>query len=131
MLKLCQIPSTWIYHFCKPENLKKLEGFAANKKDDVEDFVNFYYWVISVLEGTPAWGVSGVNRKINEITDALYATLTNAKNGTSSAHGQAGKLLNIIKFHKDKIATPKSTYDRCELKPLLTNEEINELLCNM
>jgi hypothetical protein len=122
-MKFNQVETTYVCQLNKPENRALLERYKNNKDKSVSLFITYYKDIISMLSDTPAWGVAGTNEMINELTYKLRATINKAKKGTTSSFAHAGKLLNKIDFFKDQIATPR--YNRCELKSLLTEEELN------
>ncbi len=124
---LGQLSTTWMHHFGKPENKTKLKAFSADKVKGLEPLVRFYRWCISVVYGTPAWNVSGVNEKINEITDSIIAHTTNARTGKKSAYRLANDMLNIMNYHYNRPAH-NINWERVELKPILTDEMIQQLL---
>ena len=124
---LGQLPTTWMHHFGKPENKVKLEAFGTNKVKGLEPLQEFYRWCISVVEGTPAWNISGVNEMINAITDSIIAQATNAKTGKKSAYRLANDMLNTINYHYDRPAY-NNWKPHVELKPILTDEMIQQLL---
>jgi hypothetical protein len=125
-MQLKDVESTYICQFCKPGKRDILRGFKNRKDYSVQEFVRLYNFVRDTLEGTPAWGKPGVNELMNEMDTSLRASLTHAKVGKSSAPKYANKILNTISYHGYTDRHP--TYGKCELKPLLTSREINELL---
>ena len=69
-----EIEGTWVCQFNKPENKAKLKMYKNDKDRSLKKLIEYYRWVISVLINTPAWGVSGVNKIVNELTDAAVLT---------------------------------------------------------
>lgn len=126
-ITLGQLPTTWMHHFGKPENKAKLKAFSLDKVKGLEPLLSFYRWCISVVYDTPAWNVSGVNEKINEITDSIIAHATNAKTGKKSAYRLANDMLNIMDYHYNRPAY-NNWKPHVELKPILTDEMIQQLL---
>ena len=125
-MKFCEVEQTWICQLGKATNRAMLEGYRDRKDKSPEEFVRFYFDVINALKDTPAWGVSGVNRKVNELTDLVHATIKHAKKGKSSAPAQANKILNHIDFRCNDEAEAKYNGSYV-LKPLITREEIQQL----
>lgn len=126
-MKFYEVEQTWICQLGKTANKAMLQSYVDRNDRSPEEFVRFYFDVISALKDTPAWGVSGVNRKINELTDLVRATVTHAKKGKSSAPAQANKLLNHINFRCNEEAEARYC-GNYELKPLLTIEELQLLM---
>jgi hypothetical protein len=126
-MTLGQLPTTWMHHFGKPENKAQLRTFSSEKVKGLEPLIRFYRWCISVVDGTPAWNVSGVNEKINEITDSIMAHITNAKTGKKSAHRLANDMLNTMAYHYDRPAY-NNWKPHVVLKHILTDEEIQQLI---
>ena len=128
-MTLNQIESTFICQLSKPENRKLLEEVAARKDSSNAAFVRYYKDFVSMLINTPAWGVSGVNKVVNELRDAVIAKLTNAKKGKTTAWAHAKKMLNKIDHFGNEEAKPYHK-EKCALKPILTDEDLLELLLN-
>jgi hypothetical protein len=126
-MKFYEVEQTWICQLGKTVNRTMLESYIDRNDKSQEEFVRFYFDVIKALKNTPAWGVSGVNKMINELTDSVRATVSRAKKGKSSAPAQAKKLLNHIDFRCNEEAEAKYN-GRHKLQPLLTVEELNQLL---
>jgi hypothetical protein len=126
-VKFFEAERTWISQLGKPQNRAMLEAYKARKDRSIEEFIKYYIDVINALINTPAWGVSGVNKMINELTDAVRATINYAKNGKTSAPAHANKLLSIIDFYHNEEAIARYC-GRYKLKPLITEEELQQFL---
>jgi hypothetical protein len=126
-MKFNEVESTWIKQLGMPENRKVLEEFKARKAKSPEELIRYYRFIIKALEGTPAWGVSGVNKMINELTDAVRATINHAKRGKSSAPAHTNKLLSIIDFYHNEEAVSRYC-GNYKLRPLLSIEELQSFL---
>ena len=74
-----------------------LEEYKSRRDGSKQELARYYRDVVSALKGTPAWGVSGVNKMINDLTEKVRATFVRAKNGKTSAYAHAGWLLNQLK----------------------------------
>ena len=122
-----EIEGTWVCQFNKPENKAKLKMYKNDKDRSLKKLIEYYRWVISVLINTPAWGVSGVNKIVNELTDAVRATAAKAKTGKTSAYAQAGKLLNDVNYWKDLVCYSNKHERTCWLKPVISEEELQQL----
>ena len=126
-MKFYEVEQTWICQLGKATNRAMLQGYIDRSDKSLEEFVRFYFDVINALKDTPAWGVSGVNKKINELTDLVRATAIHAKKGKSSAPAQAKKLLNHIDFRCKEEAEVRYCGNH-KLKPLFTIEEFQQLI---
>ena len=125
-MKLNETITTYICQLNKPENRAMLEGYKARKNKSGEELACYYKDVIEALKHTPAWGISGVNKMVNELTVAVRATLNKEKKGKTSAYAHASKLLRTIDFYGNEKAI--SRYNgNYKLKPLLTDSELSEL----
>ena len=125
-MKFSQVETTWVYQLNKPENRTVLEGYKSRKRKSGKELSSYYRDVISMLQNTEAWGVSGVNKFVNELSDKVRATLTKAKNGKTSAYAHARTTLAKIDEFKNKSCKP--TYrGRYVLKPLVTEAELQAL----
>jgi hypothetical protein len=125
-MKLKEVEQTYICQFNKPNNRAMLESYVARKDRSNKELINYYTDVINTLSNTPAWGVSGVNKMINELTDSVRATLTKAKCGKTSAYAHANKILNTINIFGNKQANAQYRgYHK--LQPILTVEELEAL----
>lgn len=126
-MKYSEVERTWINQLGKSENRKVLEEFKANKDKSFDELARYYKFIISALAVTPAWGVSGVNKMVNELTASVIATLTKAKKGKTSAYAHAGKLLAIIDFYGNTEAEARYC-GRHKLGHILTDVELDQLL---
>jgi hypothetical protein len=104
-----------------------LEAYVARKDRSPEELTNYYKDIIRTLYNTPAWGVSGVNKMVNELTESVRATLTHAKKGKTSAYAHAAKMLRYVDFYGNETATARYC-GRHKLMPLITEEEFQQLL---
>ncbi len=127
MMKFCEVETTFICQLGKPEARKMLESYKDRKDKSFEELVHYYHDIINTLRDTPAWGVSGVNKMINELTDSVRATLAHAKKGKTSACAHAAKMLRYIDFYGNTEAEARYC-GRYKLKPLITEEELQQLL---
>lgn len=126
-MKFNEVENTWIKQLGMPENRKVLEEFKVRKDKSFEELTRYYRFIIGALECTPAWGVSGVNKMVNELTASVIATLTKAKKGKTSAYAHAGKLLAIIDFYGNTEAEARYC-GRYKLGHILTDVELDQLL---
>jgi hypothetical protein len=126
-MKFNEVESTWIKQLGMPENRKVLEEFKARQDKSFEELTRYYRFITNALESTPAWGVSGVNKMINELTASVIATLTKAKKGKTSAYAHAGKLIAIIDFYGNTEAEARYC-GRYKLGHILTDVELDQLL---
>ncbi len=127
MMKFCEVETTFICQLGKPEARKMLESYKDRKDKSFEELVHYYHDIINTLRDTPAWGVSGVNKMINELSASGLATLTKAKKGKTSAYAHAGKLLAIIDFYGNTEAEARYC-GRHYLKHVFTEAELTHLL---
>jgi hypothetical protein len=131
MNTLGQIESTYVCQLNKPENRKVLEGYRDRRDGSGRELANYYRDLVMMLQGTPAWNVSGVNKMLNELTDQVRATLNHAKKGKTSAYARARALLYKIDSFKDQEAPPQKPgawYRKTDwLQPLVTPEELQAL----
>lgn len=125
-MKLKEVETTYICQLNKPQNRKVLEDFRDSGDRSPRKLAQCYKFLVETLAPTPAWGVSGVNKMMNETTASVRATLNKAKNGKTSAPALARKLLSIIDYKGNEEAVNKSGY-RVKLDPILTLEELRIL----
>jgi hypothetical protein len=126
-MKFSQLETTFICQFNKPQNRAMLEEYVARKDKSYEESIRYYLDVTKALKGTPAWGVSGVNKMLNELTAATVATLTKAKKGKTTAYAHAAKLLRYINFYSNQEVEAKYN-GRHKLEHVLTEAELNQLM---
>ena len=126
-MKYIEVENTFICQFGKPETRRMLEAYRDRKDKSYLELTNYYNDLIRALRNTPAWGVSGVNKMINELTESVRATLTHAKKGKTSAYAHAAKMLRYVDFYGNETATARYC-GRYKLKPLITEEEFQQLL---
>lgn len=126
-MKFNEVERTWISQLGRPEIREVLEGYRDRKDKSPEELIKYYRFIISTLECTPAWGVSGVNKMVNELSASVIATLTKAKKGKTSAYAHAGKLLAIIDFYGNTEAEARYC-GRHYLKHVFTEAELIHLL---
>lgn len=122
-----QVEKTFICQLNKPDNKKFLLEVATRRDSSCTELVRYYKEIISRLSCTPAWGVSGVNKMVNELRASVVAKLTNAKKGKTTAWAHAKKMLAYIEHFGDNRAKPYCK-EKHELIPTLTDEELLELL---
>ena len=103
-------PLPFVTPFCNPEEL-----------------IKYYKDIVVVLCNTPAWGVSGVNKMINELTESVRATLAHAKKGKTTAYAHAAKMLRYVDFYGNETANARYC-GKHKLMPLITEEEFQQLL---
>lgn len=125
-MKLCCVERTYVCQFNKPKNRKMLEDYKKRKDGSGAELARYYTDVVNALRGTPAWGVSGVNKMINELTTKVRATLNQEKKGKTSAWAHAGKLLADVKWFGVQDANPYYR-GKYKLDPVLTEEELSRL----
>ena len=126
-MKFKDVENTFICQLGKPEARRMLEAYVARKDKSPEELTNYYKDLVMALYNTPAWGVSGVNKMINELTESVRATLTHAKKGKTTAYAHAAKMLRYVDFYGNETATARYC-GRYKLKPLITEEELQQLL---
>lgn len=126
-MKFNQVENTYICQLNKPQNRLMLEGYKARRDGSNTELVRYYKDVVNALKDTPAFGVSGVNKMLNELTEKVRATLTGAKKGKTSAYAHANMILYKLDYFGNEDAKPcyKGKY---ELAPLLTEDELQSLL---
>ena len=125
-MKFYQVETTYICQFSKPENRKMLEQYRDRKDKSGKELANYYLDVIRVLQDTPAWNVSGVNKMVNDLTAKVRATLNKEKKGKTSAYAHAAKLLRDVDYFRNTEATVYYN-GRYKLAPLLKTEELHIL----
>lgn len=125
-MKLNEVEQTYICQFSKPYNKAMLEGYKMRRDKSGAELARYYMDVIRALEGTPAFGVSGVNKMLNELTTKVRATLNKEKRGKTSAYAHAGQLLYQLEYFGQQEADPKHSR-RLKLEPLLSVEELAKL----
>ena len=126
-MKYCEVENTFICQLGKPEARRMLEAYVARKDKSPEELTNYYKDIVMTLYNTPAWGVSGVNKMINELTESVRATLTHAKKGKTSAYAHAAKMLRYVDFYGNETATARYC-GKYKLMPLITEDEFQQLL---
>ena len=126
-MKFYEVESTWICQLNKPQNRAMLEAYKDRKDKSIAEFIRYYIDITSALINTPAWGISGVNKMVNELTDTVQATISHAKKGKSSAPAHANKLLCLIDFYGNTKAELRYR-GNYKLKPLLSIEELQMFL---
>lgn len=124
-----QAEKTFICQLNKPDNKKFLWEVAAHRDGSNTALVRYYKEIISRLSSTPAWGVNGVNKMVNELRASVVAKLTNAKTGKTTAWAHAKKMLAYIEHFGENVAKLYCK-EKHELIPPLTDEELLELLLN-
>ena len=126
-MKFKDVENTFICQLGKPEARRMLETYKDRRDKSPEELTNYYKDLVRALYGTPAWGVSGVNKMINELTESVRATLTHAKKGKTTAYAHAAKMLRYVDFYGNETVTARY-YGRYKLMPLITEEEFRQLL---
>lgn len=126
-MKFYEVENTFVCQLGKVQNRTMLEAYRDRKDRSPEEFVRYYIDVINALVKTPAWGVSGVNKMVNALTDSVRATINHAKNGKSSAPAHAASMLRYIDFYGSQEAEARYC-GRYKLKPLITEEELQQFL---
>lgn len=125
-MTLKEVETTYICQLNKPQNRIILESFRDCNDRSPKKLAQCYRFLVEALAPTPAWGVSGVNKMMNETTASVRATLNKAKKGKTSAPALARKLLSIIDYCGDDVAVNKYR-GRYKLEPILTVEELEAL----
>jgi hypothetical protein len=125
-MKLKDVEQTFVCQFSKPQNKKMLEGYVARRDRSGAELARYYADIVGVLVNTPAWGVSGVNKMVNELTASVRATLVKAKKGKTSAYAHANKMLNYIEHFGNEPAEAKYA-GNYKLAALLSVEELEQL----
>ena len=123
-MKFKDVETTFVCQLNK--NRKMLEAYKARRDKSGKELAHYYADIIDCLVGTPAWGVSGVNKMVNELTNNVRATLNKAKSGKTSAYAHANKMLNYINRYASKEVEPHWNGNH-KLQELLTAEELIEL----
>lgn len=126
-MTMTQVPGTYVCQLNKPDNRSMLEAYRNNKIKDKKILVAYYKDICRALLGTPAFGKPKTNEMLNALTEGVRATLLGAKKGKISAYAHAGALLNKIDYCSQMPAKGAS-WVKCDLVPLLTDEELEELL---
>ena len=126
-MKYREVENTFICQLGKPEARRMLEAYVARKDKSPEELINYYKDIVKALYNTPAWGVSGVNKMINELTESVRATLTHAKKGKTSAYAHAAKMLRYVDFYGNETATARYC-GKYKLMSLITEDEFQQLL---
>jgi ribosomal protein L44E len=122
-MKFNQVENTYICQFSKPHNKQMLEGYKMRRDKSGAELARYYKDVVKALSDTPAFGVSGVNKMLNDLTYKVRATLIGAKRGKTSAYAHAGWLLNQLEYFGNEEA--KACYKGShKLAPLLTADEL-------
>lgn len=125
-MKFKHLETTFICQFSKPENKAILEGYKTRRDKSGKELAQYYRDVVDMLIDTPAFGVSGVNKMLNELTASVRATLNREKRGKTSAYAHANKLLTYIKHFGNEEVKP-SFKGKYKLASMLTNEELQQL----
>ena len=123
-MKFRDVETTYICQLNK--NRKMLEAYKERRDKSGKELAKYYADVIDCLVGTPAWGVSGVNKMLNELTTSVRATLNKAKSGKTSAYAHATRMLRMIDYYGNKTATAYFA-GNYKLQELLSAEELIEL----
>ena len=126
-MKFYEVETTFVCQLGKTQNRAMLEAYRERKDRSTEEFVRYYVDIINALAKTPAWGVSGVNKMINELTASVRATINHTKKGKSSAPAHASSMLRYIDFYSNTEAEARYC-GRYKLQPLLTVEELQQFL---
>lgn len=125
-----ETPTTLVCQLNKPENRVMLEGYIHRKNYSPKELANFCRDLVKALKGTPAWGISGCNRIVNDAWEAARAVLDKGKDSKVSAPDIANKLLGTVDRYKDqKCTNTRGTkyYKTDWLVPALTEEELLQL----
>ena len=125
-MKLKNVETTYICQLSKPQNIQMLNRYIIRRDKSGKELASYYRDLTGALKQTPCWGVSGVNKMINELTDKVRNTLNQTKSGKTSAYAHANSLVNKIKQFGNKDAEVKYV-GNYKLQPLLTEEELTEL----
>ena len=125
-MKFKDTETTFICQFSKPQNKALLEAYRERRDKSGGELARYYVDIVKILANTPAWGVSGVNKMINELTASVRATLTKAKKGKTSAYAHANKMLNYIEHFGNEPAKAKYA-GNYKLATLLSVEELEQL----
>ena len=125
-MKFKDLETTFICQLNKPQNRAILEGYKKRRDKSGEELARYYTDVFNMLIGTPAFGVSGVNKMLNELTERVRATLNKERRGKTTAYAHAGILLNQIDYFSNEEAKAKycGSY---KLAPMLSAEELDQL----
>ena len=125
-MKFKECENTFICQLNKPVDRARLEMYRNTKDKSGKQLANYYRDIVKMLAYTPAWGVSWVNKMMNELKVNIYAMKNKEKTGKTSAYAHAGKMLNMVDHFKDLECEAKYN-GRYKLQPLLTEQELKEL----
>ena len=126
-MKFKDVETTFICQLNKPENRAVLEGYRSRKDKSGKELAQYYRDIIGMLKNTPAYGVSGVNKMLNDLTANVRATLNQERKGKTSAYAHAGKILSQLDYFGETEAVPTTYKCRYKLAPLITEDELNQL----
>lgn len=126
IMKFKDLETTFICQLNKPQNRAILEGYKNRRDSSGKELARYYIDVFNMLIGTPAFGVSGVNKMLNELTAKVKATLNRERRGKTTAWAHAGVLLNQINYFGNEEAKAKYC-GRHKLVPMLSAEELDQL----
>lgn len=122
------VEQTYICQLGKPENRTVLHDFVNRRDGSPAELARYYRAIVSMLQGTRAWGVAGVNKMINELTDKVKATYAHAKKGKTTAYAHANQLLYKIDTFADEEAGFHGYHERVKLMPLVSDEVLDAML---
>lgn len=127
-MRLIDVEQTYICQCNKHRDI--LEKYAANKNDTFKDLLKYYKDIQLMIINTPAYGVSGVNKMLNELTNAVNATRNHEKKGKTSAHAHANKILNLIRMKGNEEADfrYKGNY---KLEPVIPISELDKMIAEL
>jgi hypothetical protein len=126
-MKFKDVETTFICQLNKPENRAVLEGYKNRKDKSGKELAQYYRDIFNMLKNTPAYGVSGVNKMLNELTASVRATLNKERKGKTSAYAHAGKILSQLDYFKEIDAVPTTYKCKYKLAPVVTEDELNQL----
>jgi hypothetical protein len=129
-MKFKDLETTFVCQLGKPQNRKILEDYRNRRDSSGKELAKYYIDIFNMLIDTPAFGVSGVNKMLNELTSKVRATLNKERRGKTTAWAHAGQMLSQIDYFSKLEARP-SGYHRVKLAPRITAEELERLIsCN-
>ena len=67
-MQLKDLETTFVCQLGKPQNRKILEDYRNRRDSSGKELAKYYKDIFNMLTDTPAFGVSGVNKMLNELT---------------------------------------------------------------
>lgn len=128
---LTEVPTTYVHYLNLPVNRALLESYINSGDRSPETFARYYFDIIAILQNTLAWGKPKTNQMINDLTCKVRATVAGAKKkGKSSAVAHAKVLISTVDWCA-KAPASGGYWTHVELVPLLTRDEVDQLLLSL